>query len=101
HAVPDELVFRPVALRLRSELRLKQGRSELAESDFRDAIVLAGRMGAKGWELRTASLARMLDQTGRSREARAVPTDIDNWVTEVFDTAEVKDANALLEELSK
>jgi class 3 adenylate cyclase/tetratricopeptide (TPR) repeat protein len=100
HAFPDELVFRPETLRLRGELRLKQGDVELAEADFRNAIVLARGMGAKGWELRTTmSLARMLDQTGRSREARAILAEIYNWFTEGFDTADLKDAKALLDEL--
>src|SRR5207245_7002043 len=65
-ANPHELVYRPETLRLRGELRLKQGQTELAEADFRDSIALAQKMGAKAWELRaTMSLARMLAQQGR------------------------------------
>jgi tetratricopeptide (TPR) repeat protein len=101
HAFPDEFVFRPEALRLRGELRLKQGHSELAESDFRDAIVLAQKMGAKAWELRTTmSLARLLAQQGRRDEARTMLASIYNWFTEGFDTADPKEAKALLDELS-
>jgi tetratricopeptide (TPR) repeat protein len=44
-------LWRPKALRLRGEVQLKLGRSELAEMDFREAIELAARMSAKTWEL--------------------------------------------------
>jgi predicted ATPase len=51
-------------------------------------------------ELRaTVSLARLLRDTNRRDEARAILTDVYNWFTEGFDTAEVKDAKALLDEL--
>ena len=48
----DELAYRPETLRLRGELRLKQGQTELAEAGFREAIDLAQKMGAKAWEER-------------------------------------------------
>jgi predicted ATPase len=52
-------------------------------------------------ELRsTVSLARLLRDTNRHDEARAMLADIYNWFTEGFDTADLKDAKALLEELS-
>jgi len=55
---------------------------------------------AKSFELRaTMSLARMLDAQGRRDEAHAVLADISNWFTEGFDTADLTDAKALLEEL--
>jgi predicted ATPase len=58
-------------------------------------------MSAKAWELRTTmSLARLLCDTGRRDEARTMLADIYNWFTEGFDTADLKDAKALLEELS-
>jgi len=46
------------------------------------------------------SLARLLDKQGRRDEARAMLAEIYNWFTEGFDTADLKDAKALLEELS-
>ena len=46
------------------------------------------------------SLARLLRDTNRSDEACAMPAEFDNWFTEGFDTADLKDAKALLEELS-
>jgi predicted ATPase len=87
-------------LRLRGELRLKQGHSELAEADFREAIALARNMSAKAWELRaTTSLARLLSNQSKRAEARAMLAEIYNWFTEGFDTADLKDAKSLLDEL--
>ena len=85
---------------MRGELRLGLGQTELAEADFREAIELAQRMRAQSLELRaTTSLARLLDKQGRRDEARARLAAIYNWFTEGFDTADLKDAKALLEEL--
>ena len=85
-----------------AELRLKQGQTELAEADFREAIALARSMGAKAWELRaTMSLARLLAKHGRRDEARTMLAEIYGWFTEGFDTADLKDAKALLDELSE
>ena len=100
-ANPEERVFRPNILTVRGELRLKRGKTELAEADFREAIVLAQKMSAKAYELRaTMSLARLLAKQGRRNEARTMLADIYNWFTEGFDTADLKDAKALLDELS-
>jgi class 3 adenylate cyclase/tetratricopeptide (TPR) repeat protein len=99
---PEELIYRPEALRVRGELRAKQGATEAAEADFRDAIELAQKMGAKMWELRTTmSLARLFDQQGRRDEARTMLAEIYNWFTEGFDTADLKEAKALLDEMSE
>jgi predicted ATPase len=52
-------------------------------------------------ELRaTTNLARLLRDTGRLDEARSMLAEIYNWFTEGFDTADLKDAKALLDELS-
>jgi predicted ATPase len=100
-ANPHELVYRPETLRLRGELRLKIGQTEPAEADFREAIALAQKMSAKAWELRaTASLARLLAKQGRRDEARTMLAEIYGWFTEGFDTADLKDAKALLNELA-
>jgi len=57
---------------------------------------------AKWWDLRaTTSLARLLTKQGRRDEARTMLTDIYNWFTEGFDTADLKDAKALLDELNE
>jgi class 3 adenylate cyclase len=71
------------------------------ETCFRKAIEIAKDQSAKWWELRaTVSLARLLARTGRPDEARAMLAEIYNWFTEGFDTADLRDAKALLDELS-
>jgi predicted ATPase len=99
---PDEVVHRPEILRLRGEIRLKQMQLELGEADFRESITLARSMGAKAWELRTTiRLARLLRDTDHRDEACAMLAEIYNWFTEGFDTADLKDAKALLDQLSR
>jgi class 3 adenylate cyclase/tetratricopeptide (TPR) repeat protein len=121
---PHELAWRPEALRLRGELRLSQTLSQAdtlqsetlrlqgdlplshaetlqAEPDFRESIALAHTMSARSWELRaTTSLARLLSSQGRRDEARTMLADIYNCFTEGFDTADLIDAKALLDDLS-
>jgi predicted ATPase len=58
-------------------------------------------MQAKAWELRaTTSLARLLASQGGREEARAMLAEIYNWFTEGFDTADLKDAKILLDQLA-
>jgi tetratricopeptide (TPR) repeat protein len=100
-ANPDELAYRPEILRVRGELRLKAGQAQLALADFNESIQLARKMGAKAWELRTTtSLARPVAREGRCAEAREMLAEIFDWFTEGFDTADLKDAKVLLDELS-
>jgi predicted ATPase len=57
-------------------------------------------MEAKAWELRaTTSLARLLATQSRRDEARPMLAEVYHWFTEGFDTADLKDAKALLDEL--
>jgi len=73
----------------------------LAERHLRHAIDLARNQDTKLWELRaTVSLARLLRDTNRRDEARAMLADIYNWFTEGFDIADLKDAKAMLDELN-
>jgi predicted ATPase len=59
-------------------------------------------MGAKAYELRaTMSLTRLLASEDRRDEARTMLAEIYNWFTEGFDTADLKEAKALLDELSR
>jgi class 3 adenylate cyclase/tetratricopeptide (TPR) repeat protein len=96
-----EMFYRPEIFRLRGEIRVKLDEFTQGDSDFREAIGLARKIGAKAWELRaTMSLAHLLAQQGRRDDARTMLTDIYNWFTEGFDTADLKDAKALLDELS-
>jgi predicted ATPase len=90
--------------RLKGELLLmRDGSSAVqAESCFQRAIEVASKQGAKFFELRaTMSLARLLDGEGHRAEARTILAEIYNWFTEGFDTADLQDAKALLDELSR
>ena len=72
-----------------------------AEDSFGQAIASAQQMGAKSWELRTAtSLARLWRDRGKRGDARDLLAPIYEWFTEGFDTADLKDAKALLDELA-
>jgi class 3 adenylate cyclase/tetratricopeptide (TPR) repeat protein len=89
--------------RIKGEAILGRDRSATAEAEkcFRKAIEIAKGQSAKWWELRaTVNLARLLRDTARHDEAREMLAAIYNWFTEGFDTADLKDAKALLEELS-
>lgn len=70
-----------------------------AESSFADAIAVARRQRAKLFELRAAvHLSRLWAHQGKTREARALLTELYAWFTEGFDTPDLKDARALLDE---
>jgi len=89
--------------RLKGELLLKQDHSNAAEArqHYQRAIDIARGQDAKSNELRaTISLARLLASQGRRDEARAMLAEIYGWFTEGFDTRDLKEAKALLDELS-
>jgi predicted ATPase len=89
--------------RLKGELLLQQASDDAteAESCFQHAIRIAQNQQAKSWELRAAtSLARLWQQQGKRAEARQVLGDVYAWFTEGFDTPDLKDAKALLDELA-
>jgi predicted ATPase len=89
--------------RLRAEILLDQdgGAVQEAETLLRRALAIARGQEAKWFELRAAtSLARLLRDQGRRDEARALLQPLYAWFTEGFETAPLKDAKALLEELS-
>ena len=86
--------------RIKGELLKLSGELSEAEASFRQAIEVARRQEAKSWELRaTLSLSRLLQKTGRSEEARRLLSEVYGWFTEGFDTPDLKEAKALLEEL--
>jgi predicted ATPase/DNA-binding winged helix-turn-helix (wHTH) protein len=91
-------------LRVKGELLLLQsapGAAAAAEGHFRQALDWAHRQGALSWELRCAtSLARLLRDESRSTEARELLAPVYDRFTEGFDTADLKAAKALLNELS-
>jgi predicted ATPase len=71
-----------------------------AEDSFARALEIAHRQGAKSLELRAAtSLARLWQSQGKCQQAYDVLAPVYGWFTEGFDTADLKDAKALLEEL--
>jgi hypothetical protein len=104
-ALSNEVGF-PQTERLRLKgnllLLLKDSASLIeAERLFRSAIQIERSCGAKWYELQsTTALARLLRDTGRTGEARAMLAEIYGWFTEGFDTADLKDAKALLDEWS-
>jgi predicted ATPase len=88
------------AHRVKGELLQSIGSLPEAEASFRQAIEVARRQEAKSWELRaTLSLSRLLQKEGRSAEARQLLSDIYNWFTEGFDTPDLQETRALLEEI--
>jgi class 3 adenylate cyclase/tetratricopeptide (TPR) repeat protein len=89
--------------RVKGELLMMNGQGNAAEAErcLRTAIEVARRQGARLFELRaTVSLARLLRDSGRHYEASTMLAEIYNWFTEGFDTADLKDAKGLLDELS-
>jgi hypothetical protein len=71
------------------------------EACFLKAIEIARRQQAKSLELRaTVSLARLWQQQGKQHAARNTLSEIYNWFTEGFDTKDLQEAKALLEELT-
>lgn len=72
-----------------------------AETCFRLALDIARHQQAKSWELRAAtSLARLWQRQGKKEEAQRMLGEIYGWFTEGFDTADLKEAKALMAELS-
>jgi predicted ATPase len=72
-----------------------------AEQSLQHALEIARRQQAKSWELRAAlSLSRLWQQQGKQAEAHALLAPIYGWFTEGFDTADLQEAKALLDEWS-
>ena len=87
--------------RHKGQLLLRQGQSEAAEELYRKALSIAEAQEAKLWELRAAvSLARLWGEQGRRVEARDLLAPVYGWFTEGFDTADLKEAKALIDELA-
>jgi class 3 adenylate cyclase/predicted ATPase len=95
--------YEPELHRLDAELRLRLDTpdEQRAETSFRHALETARRQQAKSLELRAAtSLARLWGEQGRRAEARDLLAPVYGWFTEGFDTADLKEAKALLDQLS-
>jgi predicted ATPase len=86
--------------RLLAELHLSQGDDLEAEASFMKAIELARSQEARSWELRAAiGLARLWQRQGKPDDARQVLGTVYDWFSEGFDTADLVEAQALLDEL--
>jgi class 3 adenylate cyclase/predicted ATPase len=89
--------------RLKGALLVQQNLDNQVEAErcFHQAMVIAQNQQAKSLELRTAtSLARFWQQQGKRQEAHDLLVPVYHWFTEGFDTADLKDAKALLDELA-
>jgi len=87
--------------RLKGRLLLRQGQAKLADELYRKALAIAEKQQAKLWELRAAlSLARLRRDQGQATAARDLLAPVYGWFTEGFDTPDLKDAKALLDELA-
>src|SRR5438105_6702381 len=80
---------------------LHQDNLEESQAAFQAALRVARRQDAKSYELRAAtSLARLWGEQGRRTEARELLAPVYGWFIEGFDTADLKEAKTLLDELA-
>jgi predicted ATPase len=89
--------------RIAGEVELKSPEPDAAKAQayFERALAVARAQQAKSWELRAAmSMARLWRDQGKRDEARDFLAPVYGWFTEGFDTVDLKEATALLEELS-
>jgi TOMM system kinase/cyclase fusion protein len=90
--------------RLKGELLLQLSSDNQAEAEAccHQSLDIARQQQAKSWELRAAtSLARLWQQQGKRQEAHDLLASVYHWFTEGFDTADLRDAKALLDALSE
>jgi predicted ATPase len=77
------------------------GKADTAAIAFEKSLSVAQKQIAKSWELRAAtSLARLWRSQGKTSEARDLLAPVYDWFTEGFDTPDLIDAKALLDELA-
>ena len=82
-------------------LKLPEPDAVRAEAYFERALTVARQQQAKSWELRASmSLARLWRDQGKPQQARELLAPVYGWFTEGFDTRDLKEAKALLEELA-
>jgi predicted ATPase len=89
--------------RIAGEIELKSPETDTARAEgyFERALAVARQQQAKSWELRAAmSMARLWRDQGKRDEARELLGPIYGWFTEGFDTRDLKEAKALLDELA-
>jgi predicted ATPase len=89
--------------RVAGEITLKLPGPDVAKAEayFERALEVACQQQAKSWELRAPmSLARLWRAQGKVQQARELLAPVYGWFTEGFDTRDLKEAKALLEELT-
>ena len=87
-------------MRVKSRLKDPKSDRSKAETYFERALTIARAQQAKSWELRAAtSMARLWRGQGKRDAARALLAPVYGWFTEGFDTLDLKEAKALLDEL--
>jgi len=89
--------------RIAGEIALASPESDAATAQayFESALAVARQQQAKSWELRAAmSLARLWHDRGKPQQARELVAPVYGWFTEGFDTLDLKEAKALLNELA-
>jgi predicted ATPase len=99
----EERYFEAELHRLRGDWFVTHRRASEVEAEacFERALAVAREQEAKLWELRAAnSLARLWRDQGKRATARDLLAPIYGWFTEGFDTLDLKEAKALLEELA-
>ena len=102
-ATTKESWFEAEVNRIAGEIALLSPEPDVtkAEASFERALTVARQQQAKSWELRTAmSLARLWRDQGKEQQARELLALVYGWFTEGFDTRDLKEAKALLEELA-
>ena len=88
-------------MRLKGWMLQQQGKLAAAEENYLASLDVAREQQAKSWELRTStSLARLRQSQGKRQEALELLKPVYDWFTEGFDTKDLKEAKALLEQLS-
>jgi class 3 adenylate cyclase/predicted ATPase len=99
----EERLWEAELYRLKGTLLLQQSADNAPEAAacFARAMAIAHKQSAKSWELRAAtSVARLWQQQGKRQEAHDLLAPVYGWFTEGFDTADLKDAKMLLDELA-
>ena len=99
-----ERLWEADVLRTAGEVALKSPQPDNAKAEalFDSALAIARQQQAKSWELRAAmSMARLWRDQGKPQQARELLAPVYDWFTEGFDTRDLKDAKALLEELQR
>ena len=91
------------ANRIVGEIALKSPQADTARAEtyFERALTVARQQQAKSWELRASmSLARLWRSQGKVQQARELLAPVYGWFTEGFDTRDLKEVKALLEQLA-